>query len=70
MLMEEGTDNDNDDILVQPNTIVMSCDPTDASQNLSTNAQEWIRHVLDVLKRLAEELIFFVYWMIKEFPTV
>ncbi len=49
MLMEEGTDEDDDDILIAPNTCVMQSDPED--QTLSSNARDWIRHVIDLLKK-------------------
>ncbi len=51
MLVEEGTDDNKDDILVSPHACVMMCDPNDPTQNLSKNAKEWIRHVQQVLKK-------------------
>ena len=52
MLLEEGTDDNEDDILVSPGSCVMSCDLTDHSQNLTKNAQDWIQHVMKTLKKL------------------
>ena len=51
MLMEEGTDDNEDDILVQPNTCVMECKPDDVTNQFSQNAQDWMRHVINVLKK-------------------
>ena len=51
MLMEEGTDDNDDDILISPATCVMSVDPGDPAQNISDNGQEWIVHVFGVLQK-------------------
>ncbi|CAH1778763.1 unnamed protein product, partial [Owenia fusiformis] len=50
MLMEEGTDDNDDGILVAKETCVMQCDINDMSQQLSQNATEWVTHVMKYLK--------------------
>ncbi|XP_064641623.1 nibrin-like isoform X2 [Lineus longissimus] len=50
-LMEEGTDDNDDSVLIAPGTCVMECSPSENSQQLSQNAQEWISHVLDYLQK-------------------
>ena len=50
MLMEEGTDDNEDDILVAPETCVISCDQSEASQ-MSQNAHKWVTHVLKLLTK-------------------
>lgn len=49
-LIEEGTDDDDDAILVARHTIVMQFDLHDTTQNLSQNAMDWAAHVQDVLR--------------------
>ena len=51
MLMEEGTDDNDDDILLSAASCVMNADPTDPTQNISHNGQEWIQHVMAVLHK-------------------
>jgi hypothetical protein len=50
MLMEEDCDDD-DDALVSPSTVVMTCDPADATQNLTQNGREWVAHVQTYLAK-------------------
>ena len=51
MLIEEGTEDNEDDILLAPTTVVMTTDPTDTTQNFTQNAKEWIKHVVEILKK-------------------
>ena len=51
ILMEEGSDDNDDEILISPGTCIMYSDPSDSSQSLSQNAQEWISHVLAYLRQ-------------------
>jgi hypothetical protein len=51
ILMEEGTDDNDDGVLVAPGTCVMESSPTENSQQLSQNAQKWISHVIDYLQK-------------------
>ena len=50
-LIEEGTDDDDDSILVAMGTVVMQFDLDDSTQNLSQNGRDWAKHVQTVLKR-------------------
>ena len=51
MLMEEGTDDNEDDILIGDNACVMQCDADESTQTMSQNARDWHHHVRDLLKR-------------------
>ncbi|KAL5004153.1 hypothetical protein ScPMuIL_017609 [Solemya velum] len=51
VLMEEGCDSDDDRVLVEPNTVVMNCNPEDQTQNLSQNGRDWVQHVHTYLKK-------------------
>ncbi|XP_070574987.1 nibrin-like isoform X2 [Ptychodera flava] len=51
ILMEEGSDDGSDDVLVLSSTCVMYADPHDNTQQFTQNAKEWITHVMDHLER-------------------
>lgn len=51
MLMEEGTDDNEDDILIGDDTCVMQCDTDENTQTMSQNARDWLHYVRDLLKR-------------------
>ena len=51
MLMEEGTDDNEDDILLSPTSCIMHCDVTDIAPSMSQNAHEWLAHVDKLLKK-------------------
>ena len=51
MLMEEGTDDNEDDILIGDDTCVMQCDADENTQTMSQNARDWLHYVRDLLKR-------------------
>ena len=51
MLMEEGTDDNEDDIIVAEMTCVMHFDPADTSQAMSQNARDWLHHVTEILRK-------------------
>jgi len=53
MLMEEGTDDNEDDILIGEETCVMQCDADENTQTMSQNARDWLHYVRDLLKRQA-----------------
>ncbi|XP_013418240.1 nibrin [Lingula anatina] len=51
VLMEEGTDDNNDKVLIERGTCVMYCEPPTNPQLLSKNARDWVTHVQRYLKR-------------------
>ena len=68
MLMEEGTDDNDDNILVTPGTCVMSSESVDKSQ-ISQNARIWIQHVTKFLKKCVNFLFVFLCPQYKCFLT-
>ena len=50
ILMEEGTDDNEDDILVGGASVVMQSDARE-TQTFSQNAQDWISYVNRTLKK-------------------
>lgn len=57
MLMEEGTDDNEDDILIGDETCVMQCDAEENTQTMSQNARDWLHYVRDLLKRNGKRMI-------------
>ena len=50
VLMEEGTDDNDDEVLAEGGTVVMSCG-LDEQQLLSENGKRWVQHVHSYLKK-------------------
>ncbi|XP_038077247.1 nibrin-like [Patiria miniata] len=51
LLVEEGVTSREEDLLVDPNTLVMYADPQDQSQVMTQAGQEWVTEVMELLKR-------------------
>ena len=51
VLMEEGSDDNDDSALLATGTCVMQCDVPLESQNLSQNGVTWVKHVYKLLKK-------------------
>ncbi|XP_041375174.1 nibrin-like isoform X2 [Gigantopelta aegis] len=56
ILMEEGTDDNSDEVLTEDGTVVMNCGP-DEQQLLSENGKRWFHHVQNYLKKKQKQLI-------------
>ena len=51
MLMEEKIAEDQEDIILSPNSCVMLCEPSSQPQQLTDSARNWVEHVLAILKK-------------------